>query len=289
MGQELLIGAHMSIAGGIHLAFDRGRRAGCRTLQVFLKNNTQWKSKILLESDRLLFQEAQTRTEIRPVLAHSSYLINLASPDPLLRRKSIAAFLEEMERARFLGIPSLILHPGSHMGAGEQQGIARIADGLGCALERTGPQVTVLLENTAGQGTSIGHRFEHLAAILERLGDTDRVGVCIDTCHTFAAGYDIRTKKGYSRTIDEIDRLIGLHRVRAVHVNDCKKKLGSRVDRHTHIGQGYLGLETFRFLVNDRRFASTPKILETPKGDDLKEDIMNLTVLRGLVSHVGTR
>jgi deoxyribonuclease IV len=284
LGYELLVGAHMSIAGGIHLAFDRGQRAGCLTLQLFLKNNTQWRGRTLAELDLALFREAESRTGIRPVLAHGSYLINLASPDPALRRKSLAAFQDEMERARSLGVPFLILHPGSHMGAGEEQGIARIAEGLDQALERVGPPVMVLLENTAGQGTSIGHRFEHLAAILGRVSYADRVGVCIDTCHTFAAGYDIRTRKAYLRTVDEIDRLIGLDRVRAIHVNDCRRELGSRVDRHTHIGQGFLGLEAFRFLVNDERFRGVPKILETPKGDDLKEDLMNLATLRGLVS-----
>lgn len=284
MGHELLIGAHMSIAGGIHLAFDRGLRAGCLTLQLFLKNSTQWKGKTLGEPDRLLFKDAELRSGIRPVLAHSSYLINLASPHPALRRKSLAAFEDEMERARLLGVPFLILHPGSHMGAGEENGIARIAEGLDQALERVGPPVTILLENTAGQGSSIGHRFEHLAAILGRVTHPDRVGVCIDTCHTFAAGYDMRTRRAYMHTIGEIDRLFGLHRVRAIHVNDSKRELGSRIDRHTHIGEGFLGLDAFRFLVNDERFAGVPKILETPKGEDLKEDLMNLATLRSLMS-----
>jgi deoxyribonuclease-4 len=284
VGHELLVGAHMSIAGGIHLAFDRGMRAGCLTLQVFLKNSTQWKGKALVDPDRLLFKEAEARSGIRPVLAHSSYLINLASPDAALRRRSLDAFLDELERARFLDVPFLIIHPGSHMGAGERQGILWIAEGLDQALEKVGPPVKVLLENTAGQGTSIGYRFEHLAAILGLMRQAERVGVCIDTCHTFAAGYDIRTIGGYERTIDEIDRHIGLKRVCAIHVNDCRKELGSRVDRHTHIGQGFLGLGAFRLLVNDTRFADTPKILETPKGEDLKEDIMNLATLRRLVS-----
>ncbi len=284
MGHELLVGAHMSIAGGIHLAFDRGLRAGCLTIQLFLKNSTQWKGKTIAEPDRLLFKEAAVRSGIRPVLAHSSYLINLASPDPALRRKSLAAFEDEMERARFLGVPFLIFHPGAHMGAGEDKGSARVAEGLDQALERVGPPVMVLLENTAGQGTSIGYRFEHLAAILGRVAQSGRVGVCVDTCHTFAAGYDLRTRKAYLRTVEEIDRLIGLDRVRAIHVNDCKRELGSRVDRHTHIGHGFLGLDAFRLLVNDERFADVPKILETPKGEDLKEDLINLATLRSLLS-----
>jgi deoxyribonuclease-4 len=215
-------------------------------------------------------------------VAHASYLINLASPDPALRRKSLDAFVQEMERARFLGIPHVVLHPGCHMGAGERKGIVRVASALNRTLARVAPPVGILLENTAGQGSCLGHRFEQLADVLERIRDERRVGVCIDTCHAFAAGYDIRTAEGYERTMGHIDGLIGLERIRAVHVNDCRKGLGSRVDRHAHIGEGFLGLEPFRLLVNDPRFAKVPKILETPKGDDLAEDRMNLATLRSL-------
>lgn len=283
MRRELLVGAHMSIAGGIHNAFAHAERAGCRTLQVFLKNSNQWKGKVLAEEDRRLYLEAEMRSGIRPVVAHNSYLINLASPDPDLNRKSLDAFVEELERANFLGISSVILHPGAHMGAGEKKGIERVARALNRALDRAGPPVRILLENTAGQGSSLGHRFEQLASILERINDAERVGICLDTCHTFAAGYDIRTEDGYRKTMTEFDRLIGVGRISVFHVNDCKKDLGSRVDRHTHIGKGHIGLEAFRCLVNDRRFARVPKILETPKGEDLKEDKMNLATLRGLV------
>lgn len=283
MRRELLVGAHMSIAGGIHNAFAHAERAGCRTLQVFLKNSNQWKGKVLAEEDRRLYLEAEMRSGIRPVVAHNSYLINLASPDPDLNRKSLDAFVEELERANFLGISSVIFHPGAHMGAGEKKGIERVARALNRALDRTGPPVRILLENTAGQGSSLGHRFEQLASILERINDAERVGICLDTCHTFAAGYDIRTEDGYRKTMTEFDRLIGVGRISVFHVNDCKKDLGSRVDRHTHIGKGHIGLEAFRCLVNDRRFARVPKILETPKGEDLKEDKMNLATLRGLV------
>ncbi len=278
------MGAHMSIAGGIHRAFDRGRDAGCRTIQVFLKNSTQWRARQLVEEDRLLYRAAQVRTGIGPVVAHNSYLINLASPEPRLHSKSLGAFIEEMERARFLGIPHVVLHPGSHMGDGERRAIPRLARALNRALSTVGPPVGVLLENTAGQGTSIGHRIEHLAAILERIRQSDRVGICIDTCHTFAAGYDIRTAEGYEATMCEIDSCIGLERIRAFHLNDCKRDLGSRVDRHTHIGRGRIGLDAFRFLVNDRRFMDIPKILETPKGKSLREDRMNLATLRRLAS-----
>jgi deoxyribonuclease-4 len=284
MSKQLLAGAHMSIAGGIHHALERGLQAGCRTIQVFLKNSSQWHAKALTAADKEMFEAAARRTGIAPVLAHSSYLINLAAPDPALYRKSLAAFVQELERARFLGIPALILHPGAHRGAGEAAGIASVAVALAQALDRVPPPVSILLETTAGQGTSIGHRFEQLAGILESVGDSERIGFCLDTCHIFASGYDIRTKAGYQKTIREFDRLIGVNRIRAFHVNDCLRPLGSRIDRHAHIGQGQIGLEAFRSLVNDRRFAAVPKILETPKGEDMHEDLMNLETLRRLLA-----
>ncbi len=284
MTRELLVGAHMSIAGGIHNAFAHGRRAGCRTLQIFLKSNTQWKGKQLTEEDRFLFREAQNDSGIAPVVAHISYLINLASPDPALRKKSLDAFVEEMERANFLGVPCVILHPGAHMDSGERAGIARVAAALRQALARVPPPVRILLENTAGQGSSLGHRFDQLASILDRVRAAERLGICLDTCHTFAAGYDISSTEGYSATMREFNRLIGVGRIGVFHINDSKRELGSRVDRHTHIGRGEIGLEGFGCLVNDPRFARVPKILETPKGEDLREDRMNLAKLRSLVS-----
>ncbi len=281
---KLLAGAHMSIAGGVHLAFERGLKAGCRTIQVFLKNSNQWKAKPLTEEDRAKFQAAQKQSGIRPVTAHDSYLINLASPDKSLWKKSLDAFIEEMKRANFLDIPYLIMHPGAHVGAGDEKGIAKISEAMKCALETVGPPVSVVLENTAGQGSSLGHRFEHLAEIMEKIPYPERVGVCLDTCHLFAAGYDIRTKEGYQATMRDFDRLVGIATIRAFHVNDSKKDLGSHVDRHAHIGEGCIGLEAFRCLVHDRRFARIPKILETPKGPDLEEDIMNLATLHSLAS-----
>jgi deoxyribonuclease-4 len=209
MSRELLVGAHMSIAGGIHNAFARAQQAGCKTLQVFLKSSNQWKGKILTEEDRSFYVEAEKQSGIGPVVAHNSYLINLASPDLVLYEKSLSAFTEEMERANFLGVPCVILHPGAHMGAGESRGIARVARALNRALDRVPPPVRILLESTAGQGSSLGHRFEQLAAILERVRDEGRIGVCLDTCHIFAAGYDIRTEESYARTMREFDRLIG--------------------------------------------------------------------------------
>jgi deoxyribonuclease IV len=280
---ELLVGAHMSIAGGMHKAFERGKEVRCKTIQIFLKSSNQWKAKPLLEEDRALFQKTQSSSRIFPVIAHDSYLINLASPDRNLNRKSLDAFIEEMRRANFLGVPYLNLHPGAHIGAGISEGIARAAVALKEALDTVEPPVTLLLENTAGQGSSLGSRFEELAAIMEKINIPARVGVCLDTCHAFAAGYEIRTEEGYSKTMQEFDRLIGLEKLLAFHVNDSKKNLGSRVDRHFHIGEGCIGLSAFRFLVNDRRFEKIPKILETPKGTGNREDKRNLATLRSLV------
>lgn len=277
-----LIGAHMSIAGGIHKAFERGESVGCRTLQIFLKNSNRWDARPLSAQDRELFAAARARTGIDPVVAHDSYLINLASPDRALREKSVRAFMEEMGRANFLGVPFLVLHPGAHMGTGEREGCARVAEALDRALGEVGGPVVPLLENTAGQGSTLGRRFEELASILERVGARERVGVCFDTAHAFAAGYDLRTKKDYDAVMREFDRLIGVGRIRVFHVNDSKKELGSRVDRHADIGKGFLGLEPFRFLLNDRRFPAVPKILETPKGPDLAEDRRNLATLQSL-------
>jgi deoxyribonuclease-4 len=280
---ELLIGAHVSIAGGIHKAFERGARLQCSAIQIFLKNSNQWNAKELTESDRQSFREAQRNSEIRTVLAHDSYLINLASPDPRLHRKSLDALIGELKRADLLGVPYLVLHPGAHMGAGVDSGIRRIAGSLRRALEAAGPSVRILLENTAGQGSCLGYRFEHLADLLDQIGP-GRAGVCLDTCHLFAAGYDIRTRAEYAKTMREFHRMIGLEHIAAFHVNDSKRELGSRVDRHTHIGQGCIGLDAFRYLMNDKRFSAIPKILETPKGPGIDQDLMNLAALRSLVT-----
>ena len=274
----------MSIAGGIYKALERGKSLRCRTIQIFLKNSNQWKAKAVSEEDRLLFQKTQQSSGIGPVVAHDSYLINLASPDSALYKKSLSAFIEEMERANLFGIPHLVMHPGSHMGSGVKRGIARVAKALTRALERVEPPVMILLENTAGQGNSLGCQFEQLAAILDQTKNPDRVGICLDTCHAFAAGYDIRTEDCYGETIAELDRYVGIEKIKVFHVNDSKKNLGSRVDRHFHIGKGFIGLDAFRFLVNDRRFRDIPKILETPKGEDDKFDKKNLATLRSLVS-----
>jgi len=283
MSGKLMLGAHMSIAGGVHLAYERAARAGCDTMQIFLKNSNQWKARPLSVEDRSLCRRARAACGISPVVAHTAYLINPASPDPDLHGLSLNALVEEMERAELLEVPLLVMHPGSHKGAGEPAGIMRIAESLNRALDRTGPAVSIVLENTAGQGSSIGYRFEHLARILERVRNIDRVGFCLDTCHLFAAGYDIRSGEGYRKTLREFDRLVGIDRIRVLHLNDSRGAVGSRIDRHEHIGRGRIGLEAFRCMMNDRRFRDVPKILETPKGQDLREDRMNLERLRSLV------
>jgi deoxyribonuclease-4 len=280
--EELLIGAHMSIAGGLYRALERGQQVRCRTIQIFLKNSNQWSAKPLTEQDRELFREHQHRSEIAPIVAHDSYLINLASPDDVLYQKSLNAFIEEIRRADFLGVPYLVLHPGAHVGSGIDAGISRVAAALNQALDALESPVMILLENTAGQGSNLGHRFEELAAIMNQIKDRDRIGICLDTAHAFAAGYDIRTKESYESTMRELDRLIGIKKVRVFHLNDSKKELSSRVDRHTHIGEGCIGLEAFRLLINDSRFLKIPKILETPKGTGTQEDEKNLATLRSL-------
>jgi deoxyribonuclease-4 len=277
-------GAHMSISGGLHKAFGHGERAGCDTIQIFSKNQQQWRAKPLGEQDISLFKAEQQRTSFGPLVVHDSYLINLASPNDELWEKSIAAFSEELERCAALDIPYLVTHPGAHTGSGEQIGLQREADALNRLFDAgVGGDVLVLLETTAGQGSCLGHRFEHLAKLIELVRQEQRIGVCVDTCHILAAGYDIRTPEACAATFVEFDRVVGIERIKALHLNDSQKGLGSRVDRHTHIGEGCVGLEGFRAIVNEPRFAELPMILETPKSDDLAEDIANLAKLRGLV------
>jgi deoxyribonuclease-4 len=273
----------MSIADGLPLALERGGSIGCNAVQLFVKNRNQWRARPLRRGEAAAFRKASEDFRREFVVAHSIYLVNLASPEPDILNKSRRGFLEEMRRAEKLGIPYIVLHPGSHKGAGEAEGIRTIVRNLDYAFEKTdGGRLIVLLETTAGQGNSIGHSFEQLAAIIEDVKNRNRLGVCFDTCHSFAAGYDLRTKRTYKKTFDHFDEVIGLERLRAFHLNDSLKGLGSRVDRHTHIGKGHLGLEAFSHLVNDERFLDRPMILETPKGPDMKEDIRNLRILRGL-------
>ena len=278
------LGAHMSIAGGIHKSIERGLDVGCDTIQIFNKSNNQWHAKDLSDEDIDRFKKAKDESGIDPVVCHDSYLINLASPEAGPLKKSREAFLVEMQRCEALGIPFLVMHPGSHLGTGVDAGLERIAASFDWLYERTENfKLTVLLETTAGQGTNLGFKFEQLRAIIDRTKEGERLGVCLDTCHVFAAGYDISNLDGYDRTWKEFDSIIGLDRLKAIHLNDSKKDLASRVDRHNHIGKGKLGLEAFRLLMNDERLQHVPMILETPKGDDYAEDKESLAILRGLI------
>lgn len=282
-----LVGAHESIAGGVHTAFERARIAGCTALQVFVKNNTQWSGKPLTGEDIANYKTAASESSVGPVVAHGSYLINLCAKDPGTLKKSREAFLDELGRCEKLGIPYYNFHPGAHVGAGEEEGIALVIESLNWIHERSQGFVTLsVLETTAGQGTCIGHRFDHLKDIIEGVDKPDRMAVCIDTCHIFAAGYDISNESGYNKTMNEFDKIIGLKRLVAIHTNDSKKPLGSRVDRHEHIGKGAIGKEGFRLLMQDERLRHIPKILETPKGEDLKEDKINLALLRKLAGNI---
>jgi deoxyribonuclease-4 len=282
----------MSIGGGLHRAVERAERVEATALQVFVKSSRQWSAKPLARSEVAAFRAGTEARGLTPyTLAHGTYLINLASPDDGLWRKSLEAFRLEVDRCARLGIPYLVVHPGAHVGAGERAGMTRVARALRRALRGrktasaapADDKVRVLLENTAGQGTNLGHRFEQLAWIIERSGAEDRLGVCFDTCHALAAGYDIRTARSFRKTFSEFDRTVGCERLKAFHLNDSKFGPGSRRDRHEHIGKGSVGLEAFRLILNDRRFRHLPMVLETPKGEDLAEDRENLSVLRSLV------
>jgi deoxyribonuclease-4 len=285
-----ILGAHQSIAGGYYKAAEIAAQCGCQCVQLFTKNNNQWRAKALTDEDATKFQGALSRLGITHPLSHASYLINLAAPDEELWRKSIEGFAVELLRAEHLGIPYVVLHPGAFTTTSEEVGLKRIVTALDEIHDKVGDvKVCTLLENTAGQGSALGWRFEHLAAILAGVKQTDRVAVCIDTCHVFAAGYPISTPNDYEATMRELDKVVGLRLVKAIHLNDSKKELGSRVDRHEHIGRGKIGIDAFRLLLNDPRMAVAPMYLETPKeGDDgepngVELDKMNLATLRGLV------
>lgn len=276
----------MSIAGGYYKAVEIAQAAGCDCVQLFTKNNNQWRAKELTDDDVNRFQGALAQLRISHPIAHNSYLINLASPDDALWKKSIDAFVVELLRAERLGIPYVVAHPGAFVTSSEEAGIARIALALDEVHRQTrGIGAQCLLETTAGQGSCLGCRFEQLAAILEKVSDPDRLGVCVDTCHVFAAGYPLAPEKDYEATMTALDRLIGAPLVKAFHLNDSKRELGSRVDRHEHIGEGQLGLEPFRLLMNDARFSQVPMYLETPKGkrDGEELDVINLRTLRELI------
>lgn len=276
------VGAHTSISGGLHLALVRALALGCQTVQLFLKNARSWALRPLKEEEAEAF--GRLSQGLWPVVAHSSYLINLASPDDRLYEKSFKAFLEEMKVAERLGINYYVLHPGSHMGVGEREGIYRVARALNLALYEV-PRVEVLLETASGSKHVLGSRFEHFAAIVEMVEEDRRIGICLDTCHLWASGYDIRTTEGYEKAFEELQALIGLEKVKLIHANDSKAPLGHGVDRHEHIGLGHIGLEGFRLLLEDRRLKGLPLIIETPKGrtpEGEDWDKVNISVLRRL-------
>lgn len=278
-------GAHMSISGGVSKAFARGERAQCEVMQIFTKSERQWQARPLPPEEVAAYQAEQQRCGIGPVVVHDSYLINMASPKEDLWKKSMAAFGEELERCHLLGVPYIVTHPGAHTGSGEEEGLQREAVAINRLLdEGVGGDVMILLETTAGQGSALGWRFEHLARLLELINRRERVGVCVDTCHIFVAGYDIRTEETYQATFAEFERVVGLEHIKVFHLNDAQKELGSKVDRHEHIGKGCIGVEGFRLLMRDPRFRDVPMIIETPKTDkdDPQEDRENLALLRSL-------
>jgi len=278
----MLLGAHVSVSGGVENAPQRAEILGCTAMQIFTRNQRQWISKPLLQTQVEQFVTNLADTSVRSVIAHNSYLINLGTSNSSVREKSLIAFLDEIQRAEKMGIPCLVFHPGSHLGIGSEKGLALIADCINELLEKTSQfRIKLLLETTAGQGTGLGYTFAQLQFILARATSAERLGVCIDTSHIFVAGYDIRTWESYQSTLSQFDGEIGLDQIQAIHLNDSKKPLGSRVDRHENIGQGFIGLEAFRYIMNDARFLHVPKILETPGGNAYF--IQNLNVLRSLV------
>jgi deoxyribonuclease-4 len=287
-----LLGAHMSVAGGLPRAVERAVAHRCDALQIFAKNASQWRGRELPRAEIREFRAKVKSAGIGPVVSHGSYLINLATTNPALRTQSLEAMGDELDRAEALGLLGVVLHPGAYTIGNEADGLTLIADAiLGLLRARRRGKTMVLLENTAGQGTTLGATFEQLASIIARTNDHRRVGVCLDTCHLLAAGYDICSPEGYASTFAQFGRLVGFDRLKLFHMNDSKKPLGSRVDRHEHIGQGHLGLEPFRRLVNDRRFRHLPMLLETPKAEGKATgpiavdplDQQNLDTLRGLI------
>lgn len=273
----------MSIRGGVNMAIERARSIRCTAMQIFVKNNMQWFARPFRREEIKAFREHVQRPELAVVFAHANYLINLAATNPQFHANSVRALSEELERADQLGLPFIVLHPGAHMNAGEEAGLAKIIAALDRIFARL-PKVKtrIALETTAGQGTSLGHTFQHLAEIIGNVRAPERLCVCLDTAHVFAAGHDLTSAAGTQRMFREFDRTIGLRYLAALHLNDSKTARGSRVDRHEHIGKGKIGLEAFRVIMRDRRFRKIPKVLETPKRKDLREDVENMRTLRGL-------
>jgi len=288
--EKILLGAHMSIGGGVHTAIERGCSINCTAIQMFLKNNMQWFARPLTRDEIHAFLEHRQRGELLSIFAHANYLINLATTNPQFLANSIRALSEELTRADQLELPFLVLHPGAHLGAGEEAGLKKIVAAIDRVFRKV-PEVKtkIALETTAGQGSCLGHRFEQISFIVENVREPERLCVCLDTAHVFAAGYNIGSETGVKKTFREFDLVIGLNRLAAIHVNDSKAARGSRVDRHQHIGKGQIGLDAFRFIMRDRRFRKIPKVLETPKGEELREDVANLKTLRCLIENRARR
>ncbi|HVI81653.1 MAG TPA: deoxyribonuclease IV [Chthoniobacterales bacterium] len=288
--EKILLGAHMSIGGGVHTAIERGCSINCTAIQMFLKNNMQWFARPLTRDEIHAFLEHRQRGELLSIFAHANYLINLATTNPQFLANSIRALSEELTRADQLELPFLVLHPGAHLGAGEEAGLKKIVAAIDRVFRKV-PEVKtkIALETTAGQGSCLGHRFEQISFIVENVREPERLCVCLDTAHVFAAGYNIGSETGVKKTFREFDLVIGLNRLAAIHVNDSKAARGSRVDRHQHIGKGQIGLDAFRFIMRDRRFRKIPKVLETPKGEELREDVANLKMLRCLIENRARR
>lgn len=280
---RLLLGAHMSTAGGYEQAILRGESIGCATIQLFTKSNRMWHGKKIDPEATDLFKETAKKSGINPLLSHASYLINIGSNNPIIYKKSLEALLDELERCQELGIAYLVLHPGSSGTESESNALERVAISLDDVLEQFHGSTMILLENMAGQGSALCYSLEQLALVRELVTHKKRIGVCIDTCHAFAAGYDLRTPATYQQFWKQFDSLIGLDQLKALHINDSKKELGSRVDRHEDIGTGLLGLEPFRLLMNDADLFDVPKILETPRAE-LKDYVRNMNTLKGLLS-----
>jgi deoxyribonuclease-4 len=280
----ILLGAHMSIGGGVHMAIERACSINCSAMQIFVKNNMQWFARPLGREEIRGFLEHRQRGELLSIFAHANYLINLAATHPPFHANSLRALSEELIRANQLELPFLVLHPGAHLGAGEKAGLAKIIASIDRVLARL-PKVKtkIALETTAGQGSCLGHNFEQIGFIIDNVRQPERLCVCLDTAHVFAAGYDIGTESAIGKMFRQFDRLIGLERLAALHLNDSKTARGSRVDRHEHIGKGKIGLDAFRYIMRSRRFRNIPKVLETPKGKDMREDVENLKTLRDLL------
>lgn len=279
-----ILGAHTSTQGGVVSAITRAEKLGFNAMQIFTKNNNRWNANSLTETEISEFKHKLKESQVQFVVSHDSYLINLCAKDDEILKKSRESFIDELNRCEILGIPHLNFHPGAHGGKGEDYGIKLISESLNIAHKQTENfKVKSMIELTAGQGTALGYKFEQIAEILELVDEKERISVCIDTAHIFAAGYNIRDKKEYDKVIAEFDEIIGLEKLKCIHMNDSKKELGNRVDRHEHIGKGFIGLEGFTNIMNDERLLNVPKILETPKGKEQFEDLENLAVLKSLI------